>query len=206
MSITADARTVEKILVLTEGRSDTKILQATLEALYPHLCEFLSFLDHNSFSVPGGAGNLLNLLRGFAGASVSNRVLALFDNDTAGSVQFAKARATVLPKNFRVLQLPYLSVAERYPTLGPTGLLEMNINASACSIELYLGRPALTEQSGKLTPVQWTGYERSLSRYQGELVDKCAVQERYLDALRQGRADTANMDLVFRQILRAFHT
>jgi hypothetical protein len=57
-SITAGARAVEKILVLTEGRSDTRILEATLEALYPHLCEFLSFLDHDSFSVPGGAGNL----------------------------------------------------------------------------------------------------------------------------------------------------
>jgi hypothetical protein len=83
--------------------------------------------------------------------------------------------------------------------------METDINGSACSIELYLGRPALTEQSGKLTPVQWTGYEKSLSRYQGELVDKCAVQQRYLDALRQGRADLASMELVFRQILRAFH-
>lgn len=204
ISITAGARAVEKILVLTEGRSDSRILQATLCALYQHLRDFLSFLDHDSFSVAGGAGNLLNLLRGFAGAGVSNRVLALFDNDAAGSVQLAKARAIELPQNFRALQLPHLDFAKRYPTLGPTGPLETDINGSACSIELYLGRLALTEKSGNLMPIQWTGYERSISRYQGELEDKLAVQERYLNALSEGHAETANIELVFSEILRAF--
>src|SRR6185369_10421603 len=79
----AEARAVEKILVLTEGSSDTRILRETLDVLFPHVKEFLSFLDYDQFAVAGGAGNLLNLLRGFAGAGVSNRVLALFDNDAA---------------------------------------------------------------------------------------------------------------------------
>jgi hypothetical protein len=204
MAIAAEARAVEKILVLTEGTSDSRILQATCNALYPHLTEFLSFLDHDQFSVAGGASNVLNLLRGFVGAGVSNRVLALFDNDAAGSVQMAKAKLMSLPPNFRVLQLPHLQLAEIYPTLGPTGLIETDINGSACSIELYLGKPALTEQSAGLMPVQWTGYERSLSRYQGELIDKRTVQHRYIEALHRGCADTTNLELVFSQILNAF--
>jgi hypothetical protein len=181
------------------------MLQRTLEVLYPHLREFLSFLDYDQFSVSGGAGNLLNLLRGFAGAGVSNRVVALFDNDAAGSVQIARAAAITLPKNYKILQLPHLTFAELYPTLGPTGLINTDINGSACSVELYLGIPALTVSSDTLMPIQWTGYERSLSRYQGELVDKRVVQQRYLDELDRGTADTKNMQLVFHQILTAFH-
>jgi hypothetical protein len=204
-SIIDEARAVDRILVLTEGSSDTKMLQRTLEVLYPHLREFVSFLDHDQFSVSGGAGNLLNLLRGFAGAGVSNRVVALFDNDTAGSVQIARAAAIPLPKNYRILQLPHLTFAELYPTLGPTGLINTDINGSACSIELYLGISALTVSSDTLMPIQWTGYEKSLSRYQGELVDKRLVQQQYLDELDRGTADTKSMQLVFREILTAFH-
>jgi hypothetical protein len=204
-SLTAGARSVEKVLVLTEGCSDTRVLEQTLAVLFPHLREFLSFLDHEQFSVAGGAGNLLNLLRGFAGAGVSNRVVALFDNDAAGSVQLARAKAIPLPPNFRVLQLPNLGFAEMYPSLGPTGLIQANINGSACSLELYLGQAALTQQSGNLMPVQWMGYEKSLGRYQGELIDKHAVQQRYLEALRDGAAETVNIELVFEHLLRAFH-
>jgi hypothetical protein len=203
-SISEGARAVERILVLTEGTSDSRILRASLDFLYPHLSEFVSFLDHDQFAVAGGAGNLLNLLRGFAGAGVSNRVVALFDNDTAGSVQVARANAMMLPPNFRILQLPRLPLAEKYPTLGPTGKIETDINGTAAALELYLGKPALTDSSGRLVPVQWTGYEKALARYQGELLDKRAVQERYLADLPQGEAETTDMELLLRHILHAF--
>lgn len=205
MSIAAEARTVEKLLVLTEGPSDSRVLKETFHVLYPHLREFVSFLDHGQFSVAGGTGNLMNLLRGLAGAGVSNRVVALFDNDTAGTVQCLKAQTMQLPKNFRVIQLPHLHWAERYPTLGPTGLVETDVNGLACSIELYLGMSALNDEQTGLTPIQWTGFEHSLARYQGELLDKRSVQERYFELLRIGRADTTDMGGVFRHILRSFH-
>ncbi|MGI0134115.1 MAG: hypothetical protein ACREBW_04070, partial [Candidatus Micrarchaeaceae archaeon] len=205
-SIAAEARAVEKLLVLTEGSSDSRILQCTLEVLYPHLLEFVSFLDHGQFSLAGGTGNLMNLLRGLAGAGVSNRAVALFDNDAAGTVQCLKANAMPLPQNFRVTQLPHLQWAERYPTLGPTGLADADINGLACSIELYLGTSALKGNTGGLMPIQWTGIERSLSRYQGELLDKRAVQDRYFELLRAGRADTSDIDGVLRHIFRSFHS
>ena len=66
----------------------------------------------------------------------------------AGIVQIRKARNMTLPSNFRVLQLPHLAWAEAYPTLGPTGLIDANINGLASSIELYLGKSALTDRSG----------------------------------------------------------
>ena len=205
MSMAGEARTVERLLVLTEGSSDSRILKETLAVLYPHLKEFVSFLDHEQFSVAGGAGNLMNLLRGLAGAGVSNRVVALFDNDAAGTVQWNKALTMPLPKNFRVIQLPQLSRAERYPALGPTGLVETDLNGLACSIELYLGAAALQDSQAGLTPIQWTGLERSLSRYQGELIEKKRVQDRYFELLGTGSADTSDMAAVFRHILRSFH-
>jgi hypothetical protein len=190
---------------LTEGSSDSRILKETLEILYPHLKEFVSFLDHGQFSVAGGTGNLMNLLRGLAGAGVSDRVVALFDNDAAGTVQWKKALTMPLPKNFRVIQLPQLPRAERYPAFGPTGLVETDINGLACSLELYLGAAALQDGEAGLTPIQWTGFERSLSRYQGELIEKKRVQDRYFELLQAGSADTSDMAAVFRHILRSFH-
>jgi hypothetical protein len=147
----------------------------------------------------------MNLLRGLAGAGVSNRVVAVFDNDAAGTVQCLRAKALPLPQNFRVIQLPHLVWAERYPTLGPTGLVEADINGLACSIELYLGATALSDEKDGLMPIQWTGFERSLSRYQGELLEKRIVQDRYFELLRIGRADTSDMRKVFQNILRSFH-
>jgi hypothetical protein len=204
-SISANARSFERILVLTEGRTDSRILEKSLSLTYPHLIEFFSFLDHGSFAVPGGAGNLLSLLKGFAGAGVSNRVIAVFDNDAAGSVQVEKARDLKLPRNFRILQLPHLASAERYPTLGPTGLVDMDINGSACSIEVYLGASALADTSGRPVPVQWTGFEKALGRYQGELLDKQKVQERFLHLLEQGAADLSDIVVVLNTLIAAFN-
>jgi hypothetical protein len=132
LELTSNARATEKLLVLTEGSSDSRILRETLKVIYPHLTECISFLDHDQFSVAGGTGGLMNLLRGFAAAGVSNRVVAVFDNDTAGCVQVDKARGLPLPKNVKIIQLPPLPVADLYPTLGPMGPMEANLNGCAC--------------------------------------------------------------------------
>lgn len=55
-------------------------------------------------------------------------------------------------------------------------------------------------------PIQWTGYEKSLSRYQGELIGKKSVQDRFLELLRAGRAGTSDIALVFRHLFQAFQT
>ena len=45
-----------------------------------------------------------------------------------------------------------------------------------------------------LMPVQWKGYESKLKRYQGELLDKKRVEQRYLDALNIPESlDDANL-------------
>lgn len=198
-------RVCEKLLVLTEGRSDTRILESSLKVLYPHLADMYSFLDHEAFQLGGGTGNLANLVKGIAGVGIGNRVIAVFDNDAAGTIQAADVKALGLPANFRVLTLPRLKLAQRYPTLGPNGALRTNINGCACSIELYLGNAALTQKDGSLVPVQWRGFEPKLRRYQGELIDKRNVQQRFLDALKvPDQLDEANLVSIRRVLQMIF--
>ena len=65
-----------KIMLLTEGVTDSRILSTSLKAFYPETRELYSFVDFEGFRVEGGASPLARLLRGFAGAvslTVSSR-------------------------------------------------------------------------------------------------------------------------------------
>jgi len=58
------------------------------------------------------------------------------------------------------------------------------VNGLAASIELYLGIDVLRREDGSLTPVQWRGYDQSIHQYQGELLDKGEIQERFAEKLQ----------------------
>ena len=73
-----------KTIVLTEGATDKWILERSLRLLYPHLTDFYSFMDFEGVRMEGGAGALTTVVKAFAGAGISNRVVAVYDNDTAG--------------------------------------------------------------------------------------------------------------------------
>jgi hypothetical protein len=51
----------------------------------------------------------------------------------------------------------------------------MDVNGTAASIELYLGRDVLAP-SGQLAPVQWAGYSTAMNRFQGAVVGKEQLQ------------------------------
>ena len=72
-----------KIIVLTEGKSDSWILHDSMCLLYPHLTKYYSFLDFETTEYGGGVGNLVNTIKAFSGSGIVNNVIALFDNDTA---------------------------------------------------------------------------------------------------------------------------
>jgi hypothetical protein len=201
------AQAFEKIVILTEGKSDSKILKSSLQRIFPHLMHMYSFLDHSSFKAQGGTGELERLARGFAGAGVSNRVVVLFDNDTAGVAASMRLRQAGLPQNFRVLTLPDLDIAHLYPTIGPTGPSHAEINGSACGIELYCGRTALTGEDGQLCPIQWTGYDSAMERYQGEPLEKEKIKERFYQVLESCSDPTtdpefSSMRLILRTIMQ----
>jgi HEPN/Toprim N-terminal domain 1 len=173
------------VIVLTEGTTDAEFLAKGVSILYPYLTDLIRFLDYER-KPEGGIGALLNMIRSFAAAGIANRVIAVHDNDTAAADGLRKLDLNGLPSRMRVLPYPDLDLARNYPTLGPPSLDcpdvsigNANLNGSACSIEMYLGKDVLTLDGGDLRPVQWTSYISGIGRYQGEITNKKEIHARF---------------------------
>lgn len=181
----AEYSATAKTIVLTEGKTDAWILSESFKVLFPHLQDYFSFLDFESTGYGGGVGNLANVVKAFAGAGIVNNVVALFDNDTAAAAACKTLEKIALPANIVIRRLPERDLLRNYPTIGPTGAATLDVNGIAASIELYLGEDVLRLDGGDLAVVQWTGYERSVNQYQGELLEKAKVQARFREKLSQ---------------------
>lgn len=181
----------EKVVILTEGSTDRFVLEKSLELLFPHMVGYYSFMDFNSSNAAGGAPSLVASIRSFVGSGISNRIIAIFDNDTAAKSAIGPLKKTKLPPNINVLQYPNIDIAKNYPALGPNGIINTDVNGLACSIELYLGRDVLTEDKS-LIPIQWKGYDTAVKQYQGEVLDKRGVIERFEKKLEDNKKESPN--------------
>lgn len=176
-----------KTIILTEGRTDAWCLKETLALLYPHLADYYSFMEFDNVKIGGGVGNLTNIVKAFAGAGIVNNVLALFDNDTAATAAIKIIEHIDLPSNIKILRLPELDLLRSYPTIGPSGNVLLDINSIAASIELYFGEDVLKTDGVNLSPIQWTGYDAGIKKYQGEVIEKKLLQERFKDKLTKAK-------------------
>lgn len=186
-----------KLLVITEGKTDASFLHRGIQAIAPQYAQELQFVDY-THKPRAGASEITHLLKAFAAAGVDGPVLAILDNDTAGHQELRTIRALRLPKNFCAIAYPDIDLAKNYPTLGPSGPQHMNVNGTACSIEMYFGVQALTV-NGELSPVRWTGFNEVLQRYQGEVRNKSEIQQRIEDQLvdlEAGRMATCTSGLL----------
>lgn len=179
-------------LILTEGSTDSALLRQALDLLYPHVAAYYSFLDFDSSHSQGGAGHLVSIVKAFAAAGITNRVIALFDNDTAAREARSSLDATRLPPNIAVLHYPDLDILRHYPTLGPAGLSQLDVNGLAGSIELYLGVDVLW-LGGSLVPVQWRGYSEARGTYQGEVMHKNRLHAAFQRKVKRCRTDVEAM-------------
>jgi hypothetical protein len=217
-AVREEAATHAPMIVLTEGRTDAEFLAAALGVLYPHLTDLVRFLDYER-KPDGGVSALGRTVRAFAAAGIANRVVAVFDNDTAGAEGLQILDAITLPRNIRAMCYPALDHAKDYPTLGPPTLEHprgsaalADVNGLAASIELYLGRDVLTQADGTLYPVQWKAFIPKMSRYQGEVTDKNGIQGAFrvklAEAIRNPEAvqsqDWEGLRAVLDAILAAF--
>lgn len=191
--ISTDFITAQRIIVLTEGITDRWILDRSLKLLYPHLSDYFRFMDFGEAKVEGGASALTNTVKAFIGAGIINRTIALFDNDTAAKAAMKSLSKIRLPENIVVLTYPNINLANNYPTIGPTGLVSMDVNGLAGSIELYLGEDVLRDSSGNLTPIQWKGYDSKLQQYQGEVLNKNELQNKFKQKLKACEGDTTKI-------------
>lgn len=183
--LTADYPLNTKIIIVTEGSSDAAILREALGLLYPHLVDFYSFFDFDASRAAGGANQVVSVLKAFIAADISNKVIGLFDNDTAAREAARPLERITLPNNVAVLRYPALESLRSYPTIGPTGTVPFDVNGLAGSIELYLGNDALSLDH----PVQWKGFSESVGAYQGEVMHKASVQEKFWQKVERCKAD-----------------
>lgn len=199
-----EPRPLVPTMVLGEGSSDVRILQHSLRVMYSEFQEYFSFFNHSDLSVDGGAGYLVKFLKAFAAARVPFRVVAIFDNDTAGIQAFNQAKALGLPDNFVIVRLPDNELARKYPTIGPQGSHIVDVNGQAASIELYLGRAALSVKS-ELRPVRWTGYNQTAQAYQGEVEFKHDVESKFFEQLTT-YANSRDARRAFPELARVWET
>jgi hypothetical protein len=205
------------IVVLTEGKTDIAVLQPAFRLLHPHLGDLVRFMDYGERPT-GGAGPLVSTVRSFAAAGIANRVVALFDNDTAATDALRALDRARLPDNIRVHQYPPLDLARHYPTLGPppadTGVAYADVNGLAGSIEMYLGRDILTLPDRTLCPVQWTTYIPGARQYQGEITGKKALHNAYRAKIYTAKTnpssiaqqDWSGIHAIFKVVLQAFRS
>ena len=204
----------DKIIILTEGKSDIEILSRTLKLLHPHLYSYFAFMDFENAKVAGGAGPLTGIVKSFAGVGISNKIVAIYDNDTAAIDAARQLTKITLPSNIKIMYLPEIERLKSYPTIGPAGASDMDINGMTGSIEMYLGHDVLFDAiSASYYPIQWTGYNSGLKRYQGEIIEKDLVQKMYIDILKACEEDSSKIEdydfsdikLVLENLLKVFH-
>ena len=185
-------------IILTEGSTDIEILRSALEILYPHLADYYTFFDFKGSRSPGGASNLVSIVKAFIAAGISNRTIALFDNDTAAREARQALRPISLPPNIVVLHYPELDMLRSYPTIGPSGPSKMDINGRAASIEMYLGTDVLSTH-GELSPVHWNNFSPSVGAYHGVVAKKQSLLAAFrnkVDRCREGLEETRDADWV----------
>lgn len=168
----------EKIIVLTEGKTDTEFLLIGLNKFYPHLRGYYHFMDFENSRYEANASRLVHSIKSFVGSGIKNKIIAIFDNDAAALKEIKNLKKVKFPENIRVLQYPNIEIAKDYPTIGPSGIQKMDINGLAGSIELYLGQDCL-KQEGIFTPIQWTGFMESIGKYQGVILNKEVIQKKF---------------------------
>ena len=195
---------IEKILILTEGKTDVEFISAALKKLYPYLYPYYHFIDFHEYKVESNASALVKMVISLAASNIKHPIIVLFDNDTAGIMEMNKLKSVQMGDNFKILKLPDIQLAKKYPTIGPTGIKKMNVNGLACGIEMYLGEDTLTKD-GRFIPVHWRAFNEKEKKYQGVISEKSKVQDRFREVLKSNlNSDLSNLDLVLKVIFEAF--
>ncbi|KQQ98484.1 hypothetical protein ASF74_12955 [Arthrobacter sp. Leaf145] len=178
------------IIVVTEGVTDARFLQRALELVAPHVSHLFRFFDKDA-GAEMGAAQVVRTLRSFAAAGVTNRVVGVLDNDAAGRVAARNLDAKPRPASNRYFLLPDVPYGKSYPTYGPSGDADLDINGRAVSIEFQFGLEQLRLSNGELARVEWSGREASIGVYQGNLPknDKDTVQGNIRDLLAGASSD-----------------
>lgn len=160
--------TQEKILIVTEGSSDTDIIKKCIELLYSDVADFFDFIDIEKNYPFTGTGNLKNFVKGLSKINILNKILVILDNDTAGKSVYNDIKKIDLPNNLKIITLPKYKDFDNFKCKGPQGNSIENINGKAVSIECFLDHSSIDDE----IYVRWTGFNDKLMQYQGNIEPK----------------------------------
>lgn len=160
----------DKILIVTEGKSDTFIFQTSINKLSPAISDFFYFIDMEENYPFTGTGNLYNFASGLTKIKIQNKTIIVFDNDEAGIFSYKKCQEKLeVISNLKFYHLPDMDEFKNFLTVGPTGDSYQDINGKAVSIECFLD---LDFNSPKAPKIRWTIYNEKSNKYQGALISK----------------------------------
>ena len=196
------ARRTETFLIATEGSSDVHILKHALALLRPGIADFFRFIDVSESHPFSGTGNLVKFAEGLVKIDVQNQIVFLFDNDAEGLDAHRRLSALTVPPNMRGVMLPEMEAFRVFPTRGPEGVRESNINRLAAAIECYLD---LDVGKCPTANVQWTNYKKALGVYHGRLEHKESYTKEFLkqthESIADGSYDTRKIEAVLDMLL-----
>ncbi|MFM7457511.1 MAG: AAA family ATPase [bacterium] len=107
-----------KPIIITEGKTDKKIIETAWEKLYPDAEMPFEILDAGIHEGQGGANHITSLLSYSLRSNEHNKLIGLFDNDYEGNTEMSK-----LKKNkFELIETSNLAYCQ-YPDKDVFGLL-----------------------------------------------------------------------------------
>ena len=175
-------------IIITEGKTDISVLSKSINILFPEYKHLFTFFDFDSYRTDGGISYLTKLIKSLSAAKIKNRVIAIFDNDTAAEAELSTIKDIPILENIRVMKIPELEFCNSYPTIGPNGSYNSNINGQAVSIELFFGDDIIMID-GKYIPIRWTNYNEKISQYQGSIERKGEIISRFEYKLKNPNFD-----------------
>ena len=189
----------QRFLLVTEGSSDSRILQRSFEILKPDIADFFYYVDMSENYPFTGTGNIVRFCQGLAKIRIQNRVVVVLDNDAAGNAAVSRLQALGLPRNMKATVLPSLASFDAFPTVGPSGSGIEPVNGKAVSVEMFLD---LSYQADDPAMVRWTSLDGSSGTYQGELIDKERYSNRFLNkGWRDRRYDKSKLEVLLCHIV-----
>lgn len=158
----------KKILIVTEGSSDTDILKKSINLRQNDISDFFEFIDMEKNYPFTGTGSLKNFIKGLSKINILNNILVILDNDTAGVSTYEELIKLILPDNLCIVTLPNHRSFESIKCYGPQGTSIEDINGKAVAIEAFLDFDSVKED----IYVRWKSYDEKLDQYQGILEPK----------------------------------
>lgn len=167
----------DKILIVTEGKTDTNIIKKAIKLIYPPIDDFFQYIDMNENYPFTGSGSLKSFTKGLIKINSLNNIIVIFDNDTEGIKEYNEAiKINNRPNNILIYHLPNNDLFNKMDTIGPSGENIDNINGRAVSIECFLD----LNNNNSNPKIRWTNYDEKAEEYQGALINKEQYTKNFL--------------------------